>query len=67
MHFACIEYRIGEKKMYFKKYERKNMKVLQVLGWDGTFDVGVNGITTWLSGTQSSSLAVFLDFKSYKV
>lgn len=41
MHFACIEYRIGEKKMYFKKYERKNVKVLQVLGWDGTFDVGV--------------------------
>ena len=41
MHFAYIEYRIGEKKMYLKKYERRNMKVLQIMGWAGMFNVGV--------------------------
>lgn len=41
MHFACIEYRIGEKKMYLKKYERRHVKVLQVLGWGGMSNVGV--------------------------
>lgn len=37
---------------------KENVKVLQVLGWDGMFNVGVVEWQHGFADTQSSSLAV---------
>lgn len=52
--------------MYLKKYERRECESFTGIGMGGMFNVGVVEWQHGFAGTQSSLLAVFLDFKSYK-
>lgn len=46
--------------------KEENVKILQILGWDGVFNVGVMEWHHGFDGTQSTSLAVSETLKVMK-
>lgn len=56
--FACIKYRVGERKMYLKEiWEKKMWTFYRLGGWQATFNVDFANGQCGFAGTQSSSLS----------